>query len=286
MEEHSFGGPWTEIKLEILRKYLHFYTTALKDQPFELLYIDAFAGTGSRTSLIPGVPILEREEEKITLDGSARIALTLEQPFDRYLFIEEKTKRIKELEKIRAEFPDKYIKVEKADANSVLAELAGKPIWDSNKFRGVIFLDPYGLQVSWYTLKAISATRSFDVWYLFPISGVCRQAPKDYTKMEEYKKEALDKLFGTREWEKAFYTKVVRQGLFETTEETIRKLTIQQMEEWVSSRLKEIFPYVSKPAVLPKTGPQLYSLYFCVANPEPKAIGLAKKAANFILESY
>jgi three-Cys-motif partner protein len=118
MEERSFGGPWTEIKLEILRKYLHFYTTALQSQRFELLYIDAFAGTGSRTSLIPSAPILEQEEQKITLDGSARIALTLEQPFDRYLFIEKKAKRIKKLEQIRSEFPDKYIKIENADARA------------------------------------------------------------------------------------------------------------------------------------------------------------------------
>lgn len=286
MEEHSFGGPWTEIKLEILRKYLHFYTTALQSQRFELLYIDAFAGTGSRTSLIPGVPILELEERKVTLDGSAKIALTLEQPFDKYLFIEKNTKRIKELEKIQAEFPDKYIKIENADANSVLAELAGKPIWDSKKFRGVIFLDPYGLQVRWDTLEAISKTKSFDVWYLFPINGVCRQAAKDHAKVEDYKKESLDKLFGTREWESAFYTTGTQQGLFETKEDTKRKLTIKQMEEWVSNKLQEIFPYVSKPAVLPKTGAQLYSLYFCVSNPEHKAIGLAKKAADCILKSY
>ena len=202
------------------------------------------------------------------------------------MFIETNTKRIKELEKIQAEFSDKYIKVEKADANSVLAELAGKPIWGSNKFRGVIFLDPYGLEVSWDTLKAISATKSFDVWYLFPISGVCRQAAKDHAKVEDYKKEALDKLLGTREWEKAFYATVTQPGLFETKEGAKRKLTIQQMEEWVSNRLKEIFPYVSKPVVLPKTGAQLYSLYFCVSNPERKAIGLAKDVANYILKSY
>ncbi|MCI5149880.1 MAG: hypothetical protein D3916_10930 [Candidatus Electrothrix sp. MAN1_4] len=104
--------------------------------------------------------------------------------------------------------------------------------------------------------------------------------------MEDYKKEALDKLFGTREWENAFYTTNTQLGLFETKEDTRRTLTIKQMEEWVSNRLKEIFPYVSKPAVLPKTGAQLYSLYFCVANPDLKAIGLAKKAGNFILKSY
>ena len=41
-----FGGTWTQEKLGILERYLDAYTTALKDQHFKLLYIDAFAGTG------------------------------------------------------------------------------------------------------------------------------------------------------------------------------------------------------------------------------------------------
>ena len=286
MEEHYFGGAWTEIKLDILRKYLEFYTKALSKQGFELLYIDAFAGTGSRTEIVPSVPILGQEEKKISLDGSARIALNIEPKFHRYLFIETNSKRIKELEKIRAEFRNTYIKIENADANKVITELASKPIWYNNKFRGVIFIDPYGMEVSWETLNAIVTTESFDVWYLFPISGVCRQAARDNKKMEEYKKEALDKLFGTREWENAFYVKTTKRGLFETTENTVRKLTIKQMEEWVSNRLKTIFTHVSAPVVLPATGAQLYSLYFCISNPEPKAIGLATKAANFILKAH
>lgn len=43
-----FGGPWTDRKLAILSKYLNAYSTALSSQPFEKLYIDAFAGTGYR----------------------------------------------------------------------------------------------------------------------------------------------------------------------------------------------------------------------------------------------
>ncbi len=286
MEDHYFGGAWTEIKLDILRNYLDFYTKALSKQGFELLYIDAFAGTGSRTEILPSAPILGQEEKKISLDGSARIALNIDQPFDKYLFIETNGKRIKELEKLRAEFRNTYIKIENADANTVIAELANRSIWDCNKFRGVIFIDPYGMEVSWETLKAIKMTESFDMWYLFPISGVCRQAARDFSRMEEYKKEALDKLFGTRDWEKAFYQKISQQGLWEDKENTVRKLSIKQMEEWVSNRLKTIFPYVSTPVVLPPIGPQLYSLYFCVSNTSPKAIGLAQKAANFIIKAH
>lgn len=43
----GFGGPWTTEKLSILEIYLNSYTTALKSQPFRLVYIDAFAGSAS-----------------------------------------------------------------------------------------------------------------------------------------------------------------------------------------------------------------------------------------------
>ena len=79
--EHRFGGAWTEIKLKVLRDYLHFYTQALKNQPFKLLYIDAFAGTGDRT-VSGDQPSLFVSQRR--LRGSARIALELERPFDRY----------------------------------------------------------------------------------------------------------------------------------------------------------------------------------------------------------
>jgi three-Cys-motif partner protein len=49
-ETHRFGGPWTVEKLEAVRAYLSAYAQALKNQPFERNYIDAFAGTGDRAA--------------------------------------------------------------------------------------------------------------------------------------------------------------------------------------------------------------------------------------------
>ena len=46
-KKQQFGGKWTVEKLDILKRYIHFYTTALKRQNFHLIYIDAFAGTGN-----------------------------------------------------------------------------------------------------------------------------------------------------------------------------------------------------------------------------------------------
>src|SRR5882757_4338137 len=47
--DHEFGDQHTELKLSIVEKYLKFFTTALRGKFKEHWYIDAFAGTGSRT---------------------------------------------------------------------------------------------------------------------------------------------------------------------------------------------------------------------------------------------
>jgi hypothetical protein len=53
MADHKFGGDWTEIKLSRLQKYLkayrHIFTQNEKARYFKTWYVDAFAGTGSRT---------------------------------------------------------------------------------------------------------------------------------------------------------------------------------------------------------------------------------------------
>ena len=95
-------------------------------------------------------------------------------------------------------------------------------------------------------------------------------------------------MFDTDSWEKAFYKKNthIQTELFETTASVKRSVTIKQIDEWVEGKLKECFPYVSKPLPLPSNGAQLYSLFFCVSNSSPKAIGLAQKVANHILKQH
>jgi len=53
--------------------------------------------------------------------------------------------------------------------------------------RGVIFLDPYGMEVSWETVEAIARTEALDCWYFFPLSGLYRNAPKDPLKLDQSK---------------------------------------------------------------------------------------------------
>ena len=67
----AFGGSWTEAKLEILRGYLHAYTTIFnanqKARFFDTFYVDAFAGSGyiktNDRSLISEPELFEEFEE-------------------------------------------------------------------------------------------------------------------------------------------------------------------------------------------------------------------------------
>ena len=106
-QSQKFGGPWTEQKLECVRKYLHAYTTIMRKQRFHFAYIDAFAGTGSWK------PPKETQE---LLDGSPRIALQVEPPFNKYVFIEKNQQKYSKLLKLEIKFPSRPIEVINTEA--------------------------------------------------------------------------------------------------------------------------------------------------------------------------
>ena len=87
MTDRSFGGPWTQEKLQILSRYLNEYTTALKNRPFRLIYVDAFAGEGTWR---PGSEYSnDYDDFREFFKGSARIALEIQdKQFDRLIFVE------------------------------------------------------------------------------------------------------------------------------------------------------------------------------------------------------
>jgi len=128
--DQSFGGDWTEAKLQVLRGYLSAYTTALSKTPFRKVYIDAFAGTGDRRPR-PGIrepenqgglfPDLAAHPPQELLAGSARIALECEPSFDEYRFIERDEHRCSALADLAREFPDRESRViiRPGDANDV-----------------------------------------------------------------------------------------------------------------------------------------------------------------------
>jgi three-Cys-motif partner protein len=129
-ETHQFGGPWTVEKLNALRGYLIGYAQALKNQPFHRWYIDAFAGTGDRAAKRQeAASLLEIPELDVMTKGSARVALEIEPPFDRYIFIEKRRRRSSALEHLKSEFPNRPIEILNEDANAAVQRICRDTDW-------------------------------------------------------------------------------------------------------------------------------------------------------------
>lgn len=285
---HRFGGDWTTTKLQILERYLRGYTTALKKTPFKTAYIDAFAGTGYRMprQSFPGerplFPDLIEEAPQALLDGSARIALQIEPRFDRFIFVERSRERCEQLEHLKEEFPElaSDISIVEDEANQYIRDLCGKN-WRTR--RAVLFLDPYGMQVEWETIKAIAETKAIDLWVLFPLGiGVNRLLTKSGDIPDSWK-HRLDLLLGTQDWYDEFYKVQTTRTLF-GAEESLVKASVETIGHYFNQRLQGIFAGVApSPKVLRNSARcPLYLLCFAVGNKAGAPIAL--KIANHLLE--
>lgn len=285
--DHEFGGISTDLKLSIVEKYLHAYTTALRGKFDNLWYIDAFAGTGYRTvkhaAVAAGIVGDDEPEWVEQRRGSAVIAIETEPAFDRIIFIEKKPSHCAALEQLMVDNPHRDITLDKNDANTSIRKNVAWNGWPST--RAVMFLDPYGLSVDWETLVAIAGTQAIDVWYLVSLAGLFRQAAHDPEALDDGKRAALTRMLGTAEWQKAWYPEVLTTDLFgEVVRSSRRDADVSAMERFVADRLRSIFPAVLPPYRLHNArGVPMFALFFAISNPEPKAIGLATKIANQIL---
>jgi three-Cys-motif partner protein len=281
----------TVLKLETVFDYLNFYTNALKNKPsptsrFQLKYLDAFAGSGAiELSDAEALPLLGGTEDfDQVVEGSARRALQVINPFSHYVFSDVNRKNIMELESLKQEFPDlaDRIKITREDANKVVHNFCRdlRPM-----DRAVVFLDPYGNQVSFETLRVIANTKKIDLWYLFPSWwGVERQISGE-GKITEESGRSLDRLFGTFDWRDEVIANKQEVDLFGVRDIPEKIATVDSVTRYMIKRMKTIFGEGVSEKWLPlgRNGQPGYSLIFACANKSDVAKKLAHKVANAVM---
>lgn len=290
---HEFGNidSWTRDKLEKVEAYLAAYLLALKKQKFTLEYIDAFAGSGFVTRKIEIAPeTLFDDDESIRLkdfiDGSARVALQTVPPFAKYTFIEKHRKRCRELEDLKTEFPSlsNSIKIICGEANLHVQEIC-KSDWLSQNRRGVMFLDPYGTQVSWATITAIADTKAIDLWILFPIGTVNRLLNRN-GQIIPGRKVRLDIMFGEEKWFENLYQATERTTLFSDSKIITYSKTSDPfgvISKYFVNRLKSVFAEVSENPLVMKNSANSPIFLLCFAAGNPTGAPIAVRIAQHIL---
>jgi three-Cys-motif partner protein len=239
--QSRFGGSHTERKLEAIEDYLSAYLQILSRTSLRTVYVDAFAGSG----VIPmgyGGELFPNLDDADTLgEGSAIRALKLSKRFDEYIFIDSNRRKLKELEdRISSEVPGtpsvNYMPGDAAEELLKLCSMLSKP-----SLRAVVFLDPFGSQVSWATLEALAKTGHVDLWYLFPAGlSVNRQISADGSFTPEQEK-SLNRLFGPHDWKSRLLKKREVPDLFGTREEVQKVANIDDITRYMIECMSTIF---------------------------------------------
>lgn len=281
-------GPWAKEKLDALGEYLGFYTKVLKNQGWwckGTIYVDAFAGPGRAKVRQKEKPASvaydmfqvdvdpETDAEAVEfLKGSPRVALDIENPFSRYVFIERDPKRAADLRALGDEYGEtRRIVVREGDAATELQAILDSGLnW--KQFRAVIFIDPFGMHIPWATFEALAATGGIEVFVNFPLGMAIQRFLVRSGDIPANWQETLDSFFGSPDWRIHAYAE--EDGLFGP-----RTLKLDdsgmRLLDWYRGRLEALFGHVSPGRLIKNTqGGHLY--YLVWAGPHRKGLDGAR----------
>src|SRR5579875_2313911 len=88
-------GRWSELKIDVIRKYAHAYTTILHQYRFRPIYIDGFAGAGQHISRASGE----------TIQGSPSVAFGVQPPFAEFHLVDLDGHRVNNLRSLAKDRP-------------------------------------------------------------------------------------------------------------------------------------------------------------------------------------
>jgi three-Cys-motif partner protein len=248
-------GYWSEIKLDIVRKYASAYSIILNNQRSirKYIYIDAFAGAGRHISKKTGefVP------------GSPRNALLIDPPFSEFHLIDLDGTRAAQLRKEMGDRNDVHI--HEGDANKILLSKVFPRCCYEDFHRALCLLDPYALNVDWKVIETAGKMGSVEIFYNFMIMDANMNVLwRDPDRVAFDQVARMDKVWGDRSWREAAYRK--EPGLFGDMEE---KADNEAIAEAFRTRLKKVagFSYVPKPIPMRnERGAVIYYLFFASPN--------------------
>jgi three-Cys-motif partner protein len=156
-------GYWSELKLEILRKYAVAYSRILAAQRgLAHVYVDAFAGAGMHLSRTTGAMVA----------GSPLNALHVEPPFREYHLIDLDGQKAAALRALVADRPD--VHVYEGDCNEILLRDVFPHLQYERYRRALVLLDPYGLHLDWRVIRTAGELGTIDLFLNFPVADMNR----------------------------------------------------------------------------------------------------------------
>lgn len=271
-EDFDPVGPWSEVKLAILREYAGPYSRIVSSKGFHHLYIDGFAGGGRHIS---------RETDEIVA-GSPLNALSTKPPFKEYHFVDLDPVRVEQLRGYAGTRPDVFIY--EGDCNEVLpAQVFLRAKYDEYR-RALCVLDPFNIGLSWELVQTAGKMGSIEIFLNFMVMDINMNVlltKPDNAKSDQLKR--MTRFWGDTSWREAAYEKDRQGRLFDEPGTVKVDDANGKIAEAYRRRLLEVAGFKHAPSPLPfrnSLGRTVYYLFF--ASPDPTA----NKIVQQIFDKY
>ena len=262
-------GDWSQIKLEILKKYAAAYSTILSAQTKASLfhvYIDAFAGAGQHVS-------------KVTQEfvpGSPLNALAVQPQFREFHLIDIAPEKIEKLRELIG--PRKDVFIYQGDCNEILLRDVFPRVQYTQYRRGLCVLNPYGLHLDWNVISTAGHMESLDVFLNFPVQDMNRNVFWHNSQgVDESQIRRMNLFWGDESWRNIVYQ--TKWNLFGIPEKEPNEVVAEAFRK----RLREVAGFDRAPEPLPmknSKGATIYYLFFASQNKT------AEKIAREIFGKY
>ncbi len=184
-------GIWGEEKYNTLKCFVDIFSEGMKKKMSQRIYIDLFTGAG-RAKI---------RDTNAIVGTSATIALSVTTPFDKYIFCERNKNNIEALkQRVDKDFPNANVSYLLGDSNSIVDQIASE-VPKGNKVLSFCFVDPFGIDIDFNTIKSLSENRAMDFLILLAIGMDANRNKKLYSCIEN---EKVDKFLGISDWRERF----------------------------------------------------------------------------------
>ena len=246
-------GYWSEIKLEIIKKYAQAYSAILSRQKtFSHVYIDGFAGSGINYGKITGDLIL----------GSALNAINIQPEFDDYYLVDLDGDKTDHLQKLVGDRPKVHIF--QGDCNEILLNKIFPHVHYKDYRRGLCLLDPYGLHLNWDVIKTAGTMGTIDLFLNFPIMDMNRNALwRNPDRVPASGIERMTAFWGDESWRGVTYKKRPQLNFFDEPESI--KVSNDEVVTAFRQRLKDVAKFYYVPNPMPMLNSKesvVYYLFF------------------------
>lgn len=252
-------GYWSEVKLDIVRKYAAAYSKILcarRNPKLHHVYIDGFSGAG--------VHVTKGSGEFVS--GSPLNALAIRPPFQEYFLIDLDGDKVAHLRSLVGDRPDVHLL--QGDCNQVLLTDVFPNVRYDRYRRALCLLDPYGLHLHWEVLRRAGEMKSFDLFLNFPTMDMNRNALwRDQKGVDPGDQARMTAFWGDESWRDVVYRPSRQLSLI--GDPGVEKAGNREIAEAFRQRLIKVAGFKNVPSPLPmrnSKGNVVYYLFFASQN--------------------